>query len=149
MRVDRKKNSTSCHFSTGRTDSAYAAGRASRMTSAVEPSVVHSELSRAALSPPLSTASNWSSVGEKANLGGDVKASRSCLKAVSTIHSTGKNIPSATIHPSADSSEPLRRELPTVRDSFMPPPPRPARARFACDLGTPTRQGREPPPPDR
>ena len=72
------------------------------MTSAVEPSVVHSELSRAALSPPLSTASNWSSVGEKANLGGDVKASRSCLKAVSTIHSTGKNIPSAAIHPSAD-----------------------------------------------
>src|ERR671918_3144281 len=132
MRVDRKKNSTSCHLSIGRIDSAYAAGNASRMTSTVDPTVVHSELSSAAVRPPLSTASNWSSVGEKANLGGEVKASRSCLKAVSTIHSTGKNIPSATIQPSADSAVPLRRELPTVRDALMPaPPPRFARARLA------------------
>src|SRR3954466_756607 len=123
MRVDRKKNRTSCHFSTGRTDSAYAAGRPSRMTSAVEAIVTQNELSRAELSPPLRTASNWSSVGEKTNLGGDVKASRSCLNAVSTIQSTGKNIPSATIHPSAERTPPTRRELPAVRDSFMPPPP--------------------------
>src|SRR3954447_12883011 len=103
------------------------------MTSVVEPIVVQSELARAALSPPLSTASNWSSVGLKKNLGGDVKASRSCLKAVSTIQNTGKNIVSAAIHPSTDNSVPVRRELPTIRDSFVPAPPRPAGARLSCD----------------
>src|SRR5919205_3542012 len=111
MRVDRKKNRTSCHFSTGRTDSAYAAGRPSTMTSAVEASVTHSELTRAELRPPLSTASNWSSVGLKKNLGDEVKASRSCLKAVSTIQNTGKNMPSATAHPRTDRTPPLKREL--------------------------------------
>ena len=44
--MERKKNITSVHFSTGRIDSAYAAGTASTSTSSVETTLAISELSR-------------------------------------------------------------------------------------------------------
>src|ERR1043165_3857409 len=45
--VDRKKNRTSVHFFTGRTDSAYAAGSASSSTSSVDATDATAELTRA------------------------------------------------------------------------------------------------------
>src|SRR4029079_10497168 len=108
MRVERKKNRTSRHFSTGRIASAYAHGTASSSTRIVEPIVAHAEFSSAVPMPPSKTALYCSSVGLKISFGDSVNASRSRLKDVSTIHKTGKNIPSPTIHPSADQINPLR-----------------------------------------
>src|SRR3954447_3225131 len=125
MRVERKKNSTSRHFSTGRIASAYAHGTASSSTSTVEPIVAHAEFSSAVPMPPSKTALYCSSVGLKISLGVSVNASRSCLNDVSTIQKTGKDRPSAAIHPSPDQLSPLR--------DFMTSPP-------SHDGGTPPRR---------
>ena len=52
--MDRKKNSTSVHFFTGRMDSAYAAGKARSRTNSVEASEATVELTSAGqgLAPP-------------------------------------------------------------------------------------------------
>ena len=43
--VEMKKNSASCHFPIGRTDSAYAAGMASSITTMVESTETNNEFS--------------------------------------------------------------------------------------------------------
>src|SRR6266545_2083550 len=88
--VEMKKNNTSVHLATGRNDSAYAAGVASRTTSTVEKTLAISEFSRNGVMLRSNTALYCSMVGLKNQVGGLLAASCSCLKLVSTIQMTGK-----------------------------------------------------------
>src|SRR6266568_9435311 len=95
--VEMKKNSPSRQCGTGCTDRAYAAGMPSASTRTVETVVAISEWVTQGPQPE-KTRRNSDSVGEKANLGGQVWAADSGLNAVSTIHSTGRNIAIPTTH---------------------------------------------------
>src|ERR1700745_2706137 len=87
--VEMKKNRPSRHRLTGCTDSAYAAGVASSSTRIVDPTVALTGGVRKGPIPE-NTRRNCASVGLKTNLGGHVSAADSGLKAVITIHSTGR-----------------------------------------------------------
>ena len=88
--VEMKKNRPSCHLMIGRTESAYAAGMASSITTIVDPTARNSEFSRYSAIPRSNTAAYRSRVGVKMNWGGNEAAWPSVLKLVMIIHSTGK-----------------------------------------------------------
>src|SRR5690242_19288931 len=87
--VEMKKNRESFQPRTGAIDNAYAAGRPSSSTSAVDTTTMMTECSK--YGTPLDHAlEKFSKVGLKTNVGGSVAASASVLKPVMNIHSTGK-----------------------------------------------------------
>src|SRR6201996_1417395 len=78
----------------------------------VEPTVAIAECSMNG-PKPLKTSRNWLRVGLKVNLGGQVSAADSGLKAVITIHSTGMKKPMPTTQPST--VQPARRDISRAR----------------------------------
>ena len=70
--VEMKKNRTSWVFSTGRSDTANAAGVPRTSTRIVEIAVAPSEFARYGPMPASNTARNCSSVGVKNRVGGSV-----------------------------------------------------------------------------
>src|SRR5690606_6747478 len=107
--VEMKKNSTSLTFSTGRIDSAYAAGTPSSSTSSVDTPVAMAELATYVPLPPSITARNWSSVGAKNHVGGSDPGWFSCLNAVAAIQATGKKNDRASSQVSVVSTPPVAR----------------------------------------
>src|SRR5713226_2234670 len=128
--VEIKKNRPSRQRLTGCTDSAYAAGMASRSTSAVDPTVAITEWVRKGAMPE-KVSRNSASVGVKTNFGGQVSADDSGLNAVTIIHSTGRKNAIATTH--ASTAHPARADQSRNRNlsgrgaadsAVMPVPPR-------------------------
>src|SRR4051794_10073044 len=93
-RVEIKKNSASVDLMSGRTDSPYAAGIARRSTIRVDITLAVNELVRYAAKPRSRTSWKRSNVSSVKKVGVLVAAARSDLKAVKTIHATGKKKPS-------------------------------------------------------
>src|SRR6202034_4643877 len=99
------KNRPSRQRLTGYTDSAYEAGTPSSSTSIVDPTVAITEWVTNGPQPE-NTRRNSARVGRNTNCGGQVSAADSGLKAVITIHSTGRKNAIATIH--ATTPQPTR-----------------------------------------
>src|SRR4051812_19744110 len=103
--VLRKKNSTSVHFCTGLMLSAYAAGKHSTRTRAVETTLAVSEFSSGGQgeAPPEKNSRYPSRVSGANTEGGLVAASASEWNEVRTIHSTGNTKRMPTTQASSDS----------------------------------------------
>src|SRR5512138_1503759 len=108
--VLRKKNSTSVHLRTGLMLSAYAAGKHSSSTSAVDRTLAVRLLSSGGHgdAPPEKNSRYPSRVSGANTEGGLVAASCSEWNEVSTIHSTGSTNRIPTTHASSESQGPPR-----------------------------------------